>query len=107
MYAYSYPELMDMYPYAWKWHGVSYLGNGDNPFSKPLGKGYGNRYFAAPAWMACLLLAILPVTFVGRAMRNRALIRWHRCSTCGYNLTGNTSGVCPECGTAIPNRVSR
>ena len=20
------------------------------------------------------------------------------CSTCGYNLTGNTSGVCPECG---------
>jgi len=21
------------------------------------------------------------------------------CPTCGYNLTGNTSGVCPECGT--------
>jgi hypothetical protein len=24
------------------------------------------------------------------------------CSACGYNLTGNTSGVCPECGTAVP-----
>jgi hypothetical protein len=21
------------------------------------------------------------------------------CSNCGYNLTGNVSGVCPECGT--------
>ena len=23
------------------------------------------------------------------------------CTHCGYNLTGNTSGVCPECGRAI------
>jgi hypothetical protein len=23
------------------------------------------------------------------------------CSKCGYCLTGNTSGVCPECGTRI------
>ena len=22
------------------------------------------------------------------------------CQKCGYNLTGNVSGVCPECGTA-------
>jgi hypothetical protein len=24
------------------------------------------------------------------------------CSRCGYNLTGNTSGICPECGTRCP-----
>jgi len=24
-----------------------------------------------------------------------------RCQECGYNLTGNVSGVCPECGTPI------
>ena len=24
------------------------------------------------------------------------------CQKCGYNLTGNTSGVCPECGRSIP-----
>ena len=24
------------------------------------------------------------------------------CHTCGYNLTGNVSGICPECGTPIP-----
>lgn len=23
------------------------------------------------------------------------------CIACGYNLTGNVGGVCPECGTAI------
>ena len=23
------------------------------------------------------------------------------CGKCGYDLTGNTSGVCPECGTRI------
>ncbi len=23
------------------------------------------------------------------------------CRQCGYNLTGNVSGVCPECGTKI------
>ncbi len=22
------------------------------------------------------------------------------CTNCGYNLTGNTSGICPECGCA-------
>ncbi len=24
------------------------------------------------------------------------------CTRCGYNLTGNVSGVCPECGTPVP-----
>jgi hypothetical protein len=25
----------------------------------------------------------------------------HTCDECGYNLTGNTSGICPECGSHI------
>ncbi|MCB9849617.1 MAG: hypothetical protein H6817_02815 [Phycisphaerales bacterium] len=25
----------------------------------------------------------------------------HLCNQCGYDLTGNQSGICPECGTAI------
>ena len=24
-----------------------------------------------------------------------------RCTYCGYDLTGNVSGVCPECGTPV------
>lgn len=27
------------------------------------------------------------------------------CPQCGYNLTGLTSGVCPECGTPVQRRV--
>ncbi len=27
-------------------------------------------------------------------------MRWGQCLTCGYPLKGNTSGVCPECGSA-------
>ena len=28
-----------------------------------------------------------------------------QCPRCFYNLTGNTSGVCPECGTAVAGRT--
>jgi hypothetical protein len=28
------------------------------------------------------------------------------CRRCGYNLTGNTSGVCPECGTPVPKEAA-
>ena len=35
-------------------------------------------------------------------------LRWHpgrgTCRRCGYNLTGNTSGRCPECGTKTDPR---
>lgn len=30
-----------------------------------------------------------------------------RCQTCGYDLTGNTSGVCPECGLAVSQDATR
>ncbi len=50
-----------------------------------------------------LLLAYPAVAFVRGPVR-----RWRRrrrglCVACGYNLTGNVSGVCPECGRGIPS----
>lgn len=27
------------------------------------------------------------------------------CAVCEYDLTGNTSGICPECGTTIPKEM--
>ena len=46
------------------------------------------------------LLAFLPCRFVFYCLRWR-WVRWDgsHCLDCGYNLTGNASGVCPECGT--------
>ena len=46
---------------------------------------------AAPAWSA----------FGYRRRRRRDRQRRGLCGTCGYNLTANTSGVCPECGAPV------
>lgn len=58
-------------------------------------------YFYVNGWLAGGLLAIYPaVPVVRRAILVRRRRRRGLCLTCGYNLTGNVSGVCPECGAA-------
>ncbi len=54
-------------------------------------------YLALPLHLGVLII-LLPTAILWRRDRRRAKGQCHRC---GYNLTGNTSGVCPECGTAI------
>ncbi len=34
--------------------------------------------------------------------RVRQFVNPQECRTCAYDLTGNTSGICPECGTSVP-----
>jgi hypothetical protein len=51
-----------------------------------------------PGWLPSLLFAIVPALWLWGAMRRRRLRSAGLCLACGYNLTGNTSGVCPECG---------
>lgn len=45
---------------------------------------------------ACGLLTVLTWWLTRRRMRPGC------CARCGYDLTGNRSGVCPECGTPTP-----
>jgi quinol-cytochrome oxidoreductase complex cytochrome b subunit len=42
-----------------------------------------------------LMYASLPLFFIACTGSPKA---FPQCSSCGYNLTGNDSGVCPECG---------
>lgn len=35
------------------------------------------------------------------ASRRISVYKYPHCMGCGYNLTGNTSGKCPECGRAV------
>jgi len=53
--------------------------------------------------VAVLIAYPIVAVVAGRRMRRRRRIRAWRglCETCGYDLTGNTSGVCPECGESM------
>jgi len=54
---------------------------------------------AVPLWLP--LAVVIAITFAfARFLRSRPMSNC--CRDCGYDLTGNVSGVCPECGTAIP-----
>ena len=54
---------------------------------------------AVPCWLFVLLAAVPPGAYaLGWYTRKRRVVRG-RCRNCGYNLVGNMSHVCPECGT--------
>ena len=57
-----------------------------------------NQVVMVPWYAILLVTAAVPLLRLRRAMRNRR--RPGGCAACGYDLTGNVSGVCPECGAA-------
>lgn len=57
------------------------------------------RWIGVPLWILFLLVA-LPTTYLLWTARRR--FPGGCCHRCGYDLTGNTSGACPECGTKAP-----
>ena len=55
-----------------------------------------------PLWFLLALFSAYPLAnFVRGPLRRHRRRRKGLCLKCGYNLTGNVSGVCPECGEAI------
>ncbi len=62
-----------------------------------------------PSWFPALLYGAFPTISLLRFVR-----RWRKrrrnptgCINCDYDLTGNASGVCPECGRAIEKSKSQ
>ena len=70
--------------------------------------GSGNRIgvnMTLPLWMPLTLFG-LPLNIL---LARGPIRRWRRrrrglCLTCAYNLEGNTSGTCPECGGKIDRK---
>ena len=60
-----------------------------------------NRFLRIPTWMPPVVFGAFPLISLWGIPRRRRKLRRARgqCVTCGYDLTGNLSGVCPECGT--------
>jgi hypothetical protein len=52
---------------------------------------------AVPYPQLLTLAALPPIFFTWRYLRSRRRHPRGHCPQCGYNLTANTSGVCPEC----------
>ena len=69
---------------------------------------FGVRALSVSYWFAtlisstplCLLLALGAV----RRLRRYRRRKMNACPHCGYNLTGNESGVCSECSTPVPKQ---
>jgi hypothetical protein len=63
------------------------------------GSEHGYAYLILPLWLPLALSggATILLMFFRRFPAGPG-----HCPACGYNLTGNVSGVCPECGRAAP-----
>jgi len=63
-----------------------------------------------PLWMPFATFGVYPMfvalAFVRHRYRHRQRRRRGQCVKCGYDLQGNTTGVCPECGESF-ERVGR
>jgi len=82
------------------WHLAGYQGLVTDWWVYPFLKSGGTALYI-PLWIPTLVLALL------WALSYRPVYRlsWHRrgrgrCINCAYDLTGNVSGRCPECGEA-------
>jgi hypothetical protein len=61
-------------------------------------------YIGIPVTFVLLTLCVVSLRHIARARKK--LLRqdrafWGFCAACGYSLTGNLSGVCPECGKKV------
>jgi len=58
-------------------------------------------------WVVAGIALLLPMSRLALWLvrRGRTHLRKEagRCISCNYDLTGNVSGICPECGTKISN----
>jgi hypothetical protein len=58
-------------------------------------------------WVLVIYLAFVPAVMLLFVYLDQIAVieaRGDFCSNCGYDLTGNTSGRCPECGTPTAMR---
>ena len=63
---------------------------------------YRVTWLAFPLWLSTMTLALIGVAPVIRGPVRQLWRQWKGwCRDCGYDLTGNRSGRCPECGVRL------
>ena len=62
--------------------------------------GYSQVFVSLDFLVLAMAAALVPaIHVIGTRLRNSSRRRHGRCVSCGYDLTGNESHTCPECGT--------
>ncbi|HET6246698.1 MAG TPA: hypothetical protein VFE47_03285 [Tepidisphaeraceae bacterium] len=96
-------------PTGHSWHGFTWQlsesrGVGDGIHNAaPL----GISFLSVPWWFLILPGCLLPSIHLRSFLRTRKRLRENRCLACGYDLTANVSGRCPECGLAAASGKQR
>ena len=80
-----------------------FLGFGRHSFATlgPKARRDTSLTLAIPMWFVVLASALLALAPSLLTIRARRRIARGACGGCGYDLMGNTMGVCPECGRPI------
>jgi hypothetical protein len=84
-------------------------------FCSPYSAGFGGTWGMAshgvdvyalviPHWFLLLMLAVLPVIWLIKWQKRRRLGP-NACHQCAYDLTGNQTGICPECGAGVGTSI--
>ena len=94
---YTPPGYVDLNPSP-PWQSFLPVVGGSDSFTMAPGNRVYDWGCVIRLWFLFLLCTIPTAVLWWRGRRQR---REGHCAKCGYNLTGNVSGVCPECGTAI------
>jgi len=89
------PDLFDSSPRRWRFAGFRWHSRSERNFRFNCTE----SGFDLPLGYVISLTATTPVLWVVYARRGADRRATGSYCRCGYNLTGNTSGVCPECGT--------
>lgn len=81
-------------------YGIVAIGRVDDAFNNIEPTIYRETAFVLiRAWVIAALLMIYPTCFMLWGRRRKAMMG--ECKGCNYDLTGNQSGICPECGEAV------
>ena len=75
----------------------------DAPLIPAVGRSSVGITACFPLWLPLAVFGVPTGVFWWHAWREDCRIPPGHCQHCGYDLTGNVSGQCPECGTPVPS----
>lgn len=90
-------------PRHW-WERIGFAGLHQEASFAAIGMTVSFTGIGLPHWLVAVIFAVLPAQWLRRRLtdgRAQRRVAAGACLACGYDLKGNGSGICPECGMQI------